>query len=104
MWVPAVEDFAGYRNDPFYDPAPDAYVYGPRNNAREPAYHRFDFAFQHTKALGEGQRTWTIGLYNAYARRNPFYLTAKPQPDGRVVYKQFSPFILIPGISYAFVL
>lgn len=100
--VPSFEDFAGYRTNPFYDPAPEAYVYGSRNNAREPTYHRFDFAFQHTKTTEGRTRTWTLGLYNAYARRNPFFLTAKSQADGRVVYQQLSPFILIPSISYGF--
>ena len=100
--VPAVEDFAGFRTDPYYDPAPDAYVYGSRHNAREPTYHRFDFAFRHTKTTGRKTRTWTLGLYNAYARKNPFFLTAKTQADGRVVYEQFSPFVMIPSISYGF--
>ena len=100
--VPAIEDFAGHQDYPYYDPKPEAYVYGARHNAREPTYHRLDFAFKHTKTTGQKTRTWTLGLYNAYAHRNPFYLTAKLQADGRVLYQQFSPFILIPSISYGF--
>ncbi len=105
VWLPAqrlpgVEDFAGHVSDPDYSPVPDAYDYGPRNNKREPNYHRLDISFQHTKPIGRGMRTWTIGVYNAYARRNPFFITASPRPDGTIAYKQFSPFILIPGISY----
>jgi hypothetical protein len=107
VWLPVartpdVEDFAGYRDNPFYDPDPSAYIYGARNASREPAYHRLDIAARHTKEVRGGTRTWTLGFYNAYAHRNPFYLYAKQTEDGSLRYRQFSPFVLIPAISYGF--
>ncbi len=98
--APDVEDFAGYR---YYsnDPELSAYVYGARNGWREPAYHRLDFAARRTNELRRGTRTWTMGLYNVYAQRNPFYLYAKTRDDGRLTFRKVSPFILIPAFSYA---
>lgn len=50
-------------------------VYAERNAARIPDYHRMDIAY----TLGKGykrdkkiQTSWTISLYNVYARRNAF--------------------------------
>lgn len=50
--------------------------YSPeRNNFRMRNYHRLDIAYNTTKEKPKGQRTWSMGIYNAYGRRNPFYLT-----------------------------
>jgi hypothetical protein len=98
--APAVEDFAGYPDDPFYEPDPTAFVYGTRNGTRAPAYHRLDVAARHTRAVGGGTRTWTLGLYNAYGRRNPFFLYPRTADDGRLEYRRMSPFVWVPALSY----
>ncbi len=98
--APAVENDVGYPDDPFYEPAPTAYVYGPRNGTRAPAYHRLDVAARHTKPVGKGARTWTLGLYNAYGRRNPFFLYPRVRDDGRLEFRRLSPLVWIPAVSY----
>lgn len=52
-------------------------VYTDRNNYRMPTYHRLDlgatYAFR-TK-LRNREAAWSFGLYNAYNRANPYYLS-----------------------------
>jgi len=50
-------------------------IYGDRNNFRMPAYHRLDVSFNFTHETKRGrQATWSVGLYNAYNRINPYFL------------------------------
>lgn len=49
-------------------------VYSDRNSYRLPAYHRLDLNFRVHKARKWGETFWNIGLYNAYNRRNPYFL------------------------------
>lgn len=52
--------------------SPLALHYSSRNNHRLPPIHRLDFAVNFTKPLRHrGERMWTLGLFNAYGRRNP---------------------------------
>lgn len=77
-----------------------------RNSYRMPAYHRLDIGINFRKDTKWGERTWSIGAYNVYNRKNPFYLqfTSQYQPDGtsKNVLKQYSLFPIIPSISYSF--
>ena len=59
----------------YYRPIP---IYENRNNFRMPAFHRLDFSVNFKKQTPKGhQRTWTLGVYNAYNQANPFYLDVK---------------------------
>jgi hypothetical protein len=82
-----------------------------RNSYRMPAYHRLDIGINFRKETKWGQRTWSIGAYNVYNRKNPFYLafSSGMQSDGtpngveyKTVLKQYSLFPIIPSISYSF--
>jgi len=78
-----------------------------RNNFRAPAYHRLDLGFNMHKKTNWGTRTWSIGLYNAYSRQNPFYIywgyeDGPLSGNSRRVLKQVALFPIIPSISYAF--
>jgi len=85
--------------------------YDNRNNFRMRSYHRFDMGIEIKKQKKHWKRTWTFGVYNAYSRKNPFfiYLDSKrvEQPDGTSksvpTLRQASliPF-LIPSFSYRF--
>ena len=66
-----------------------------------PAYHRLDVSANFHKEKKWGTRTWSVGLYNAYSRQNPFYLYFGYQNNGRVL-KQVSLFPIIPSVRYAF--
>lgn len=88
--------------------------YGGRNNYRMPNYHRLDLAVNFHKQKKRGIRTWTFGIYNVYARQNPFFLrwdrkgeeATNINGDSVVKYKpvlkQVSLFSFIPSVSYSF--
>jgi len=86
-----------------------ANTYGEKNSFRMAAYHRLDAAIQFRKQKKHAERTWELGLYNAYSRQNPFYYYITTQIQGnsssapqRNVLKQVSLFPIIPSISYNF--
>ncbi|MBN2610496.1 MAG: TonB-dependent receptor plug domain-containing protein [Bacteroidales bacterium] len=79
-----------------------------RNGFRMPAYHRLDIAFNFHKPLKWGERTLSLGLYNAYSHNNPFYIYIGNNYDwygmgsGEPVVKKVSLFPIIPFITYNF--
>ncbi len=79
--------------------------YGQRNGFRMAAYHRLDMSINFRKPLTKGERVWSIGVYNAYSRRNPFYISLDTNFDAATngserVFKQISLFPVIPSVSY----
>lgn len=76
--------------------------YTDRNALRLPAYHRFDLGMNFHKKTKWGKRTWNISVYNAYNRRNPYYLYVRNNLDGTSEVRQVSLFPIIPSISYIF--
>ena len=104
---------------PLYQVKDDNYYYEPdknykleyfksRNSFRMPAYHRLDISFNFHKPLKWGERTLSLGLYNAYSHNNPFYIYIGQNYDwygmgsGEPVVKKVSLFPIIPFISYNF--
>ena len=85
---------------------PELRAYGERGGYRMAAYHRFDVAlnwhFDKVVLLGEGESTLSVGAYNLYSRKNPFYLFTARAPGGERIYKQASLFPILPFISYRF--
>ena len=80
--------------------------YEARNNYRMAAYHRFDFGVNFHKDLKWGHRVLSIGVYNAYSRKNPFFLIWQSNYDWRGDRKtkelvQISLFPIIPSIRYS---
>ncbi len=81
----------------------EIYDYGEKNAYRMKNFHRLDLSVQFIKKIRKGLRTFEIGLFNAYNRRNPFFyfLEQSYSPGGSTtVLKQVSLFPLIPSISY----
>ncbi len=81
--------------------------YQDRNNFRMRAYHRFDFNIDFIKKKRTWTRTWSLGAYNVYSRKNPFYLYVAQEYDPDVgasvkKLKQVSLFPIIPSIAYKF--
>ena len=85
--------------------------YGGRNQYRMNAYHRLDLSASWTKKKRWGERTWSLGAYNAYNHKNPFFLMfderAYTNPStGATEYKtqlvQYSLFPIIPSFTYSF--
>lgn len=70
--------------------------YESRNDFRMRSHHRLDIGINFHKQKGKGMRTISIGAYNAYNRRNPFFVVLEDQ-DKLV---QYSLFPVIPYITF----
>jgi hypothetical protein len=79
-----------------------------RNNLRLPAYHRLDISATYTPKQKEGRRWssyWTFGVYNVYARRNPFSIFFQSNPDQPMNTEAIRFAVLgtaVPSVSYNF--
>ena len=71
-----------------------------RNGFRMRPYHRLDLNVQHRKEKKWGERVWTVGVYNAYNRRNPFFIDRDTFDDGTKQFVQYTLFPILPAISY----
>jgi len=88
----------------------DIELFKSRNNFRQQAYHRLDVNAEFIKQKKRYKRIWSVGAYNAYSRKNPFFLNLESDfvenPDGsfeeKLVLKQYSLFPIIPSVSYRF--
>ncbi|GAH52227.1 unnamed protein product, partial [marine sediment metagenome] len=97
----------GYSSYYFYS---DLTEYEGRNNYRTPAYHRLDAGLNFHKQKKRGIRTWSVSIYNAYNRKNPFFLdwgyedynSDTGKYYSKPVLKQYSLFPIIPSVSYSF--
>ncbi|MEJ7646458.1 MAG: TonB-dependent receptor plug domain-containing protein [Chryseolinea sp.] len=76
--------------------------YGDRNSYRMRPYHRLDLSYTITKKMKWGERSWSFGIYNAYSRRNPFFLDRTQDDKGRQKFVQYSLFPIIPSVAYRF--
>ncbi len=81
--------------------------YEGRNGFREPDYHRLDLGVQFHKEKKKGLATWSVSVYNAYNRRNPYFIgygTEFNESSGETstVLKQYSLFPILPSFSYSF--
>jgi outer membrane receptor for ferrienterochelin and colicin len=80
--------------------------YETRNNYRMPDYHRLDLAFNFHKQRKKSLRTWSIGVYNAYGRNNPFIVYSTREYDFQTNeditrLKQLSLFSYIPYFRWS---
>jgi len=80
-----------------------------RNNFRQPGYHRLDVGVDFTKKKRLYERTWSFGAYNAYNRKNPFFIYLDENNEytnGQVIQttklKQASLFPVIPYFAWSF--
>lgn len=76
-----------------------------RNNFRMPSYNRLDVGVEFTKKKRRYTRTWAFGAYNAYNRKNPFFLfTDYEFKNGQTkrVLKKASLFPVIPYFAWSF--
>jgi hypothetical protein len=88
---------------------PDYYDFGKRNGYRMAPYHRLDLSVSFMKETKWGERRWVFGVYNAYSRRNPYYIDVEKKEKNymgdiyqKYDYIQYSLFPIIPSISYQF--
>ena len=78
-------------------------LFGDRNNARLPDYHRLDVAINLYNDYGWGRQKLTIGAYNVYNRQNPFFVdfVRDPMDSDLFIAESVSIFPLIPNVSYS---
>lgn len=77
-----------------------------RNSHRLPDYHRLDLALvlegnHRRKKLWDG--TWTLSLYNVYARRNAYAVFY--QDNGKGILQPYKLSVIgtiVPSLSYSF--
>ena len=85
---------------------PDLNDFSARNSYRMGAYHRLDLVLNWhfgTAFFSErGGSTLSVGFYNAYNHKNPFFIFAARGPNGERVFKQATLFPILPAISYRF--
>ncbi len=74
-------------------------VPGEKNNYRMKAYHRLDIGADFRKEKKRYERTFSIGAYNVYSRKNPFFIYFD---NSRNKFKQVSLFPIIPYFNYSF--
>lgn len=84
------------------NPVQEIYVYGPRNGYRTKANHRLDVGVNLIKEYTWGTRTWSLGLFNAYNRLNPFYLQLAFNNKGERTLYQVSLLPILPNINLKF--
>lgn len=76
--------------------------YGERGSTRMRAYHRADVSL---RWQATSRSAWTLSVYNAYNRKNPYYYYASEDYEGgrtRRSYKQVSLFPTIPALTWSF--
>jgi hypothetical protein len=83
-------------------------LYSARNGYRLPIYHRLDLSFQYMNPERNENRRfrhyWSLDIYNAYGRRNPFTLYSV-QADYGFHYTQANALYLyriVPTLSFNF--
>ena len=75
--------------------------YRERNNYRMAAVHRLDVALRWLRSPKWGKVVWELGLYNAYSRANPFYVSTVRGRDGfQLVQRTLFP--IVPSLSFNF--
>ena len=76
---------------------------GDRNNLRFPPFSHLDFQFNYKKEMAGGVFTFNLGLYNAYNRKNAYYIYVYSSPINvdNVAYKT-SLFPILPNMSIGY--
>lgn len=78
------------------------YYYSARNSYRTPPTHRLDLSATYTHKGRRMTYQWTVGLFNAYCRYNPYVVYFRDDPDkpsGTCAVQQ-AMYGLIPSVSY----
>ena len=78
-------------------------LYFEKNNRRLPVYHRLDVGFNFYSKLKWARQKFSLGLYNAFGRRNAFFIdiTSSRTVPGKFEESTFSILPVWPAISYS---
>ncbi|MCB0494615.1 MAG: TonB-dependent receptor [Cyclobacteriaceae bacterium] len=90
-------------NNYYYSYQPAIDYYDGRNGFRMKNYHRLDFSISWTKQKKNGIRRLTLGVYNVYNHKNPFFMELSyDYQTQKNKFVQYSLMPIIPSISYRF--
>ncbi|MEO8796125.1 MAG: hypothetical protein ABI390_11710 [Daejeonella sp.] len=74
-----------------------------RNNLRMRSYNRLDLGVSFIKQKKRGERSWNISVYNAYNRKNPYFIQAgEKTSEGKTELFQYSLLPILPSFSYSY--
>ncbi len=78
------------------------YYYSARNSYRTPPTHRLDLSATYTHKGPKLTYQWTIGVFNAYCRYNPYvvYFRDDPEKPSGTCAVQQAMYGIIPSVSY----
>ncbi|SFQ59266.1 TonB-dependent receptor [Hymenobacter arizonensis] len=77
--------------------------YGSRNSYRMAPYHRLDLDLSKTKKKRWGEVVNSFSVYNAYNRRNPYFIyLGRKEGSEDLSYRQVSLFPILPSFSKTF--
>jgi hypothetical protein len=84
-----------------YSTANYTYNYAAINNYRLPAIHRLDLAMNFRRKKKRMERTWSLGIYNAYGRKNVMFVSLSGDPSaGDLKLEGINLMSYVPYISY----
>jgi len=77
-------------------------AYGERNGYRMRAYHRLDLGLTFKWGDRSGFHALKVGVYNAYNRKNPYFLRTERGPNGALQGETLSLLPTVPYLNYRF--
>jgi hypothetical protein len=82
-------------------------IYNKRSNYQLPPVHRLDISLVIALKSKRGSQDLTVSLYNAYSRRNPFYIQFRERDNIQGFVTAIEPtlvslFPVLPGVTYNF--
>jgi len=80
----------------------DVQSYGERNGYRMRPYHRLDLGLNFKWGSPDGFHALKTGVYNAYNRKNPFFLITEETESGALQGTSISVLPVVPYVSYRF--
>ena len=90
-------------NNNFYYEEANIDYYDSRNGFRMTNYHRLDLSISWIKQKKHGIRRLTLGVYNLYNHKNPFYMDlGYDYATQQRKFVQYSLIPILPSISYRF--
>jgi hypothetical protein len=79
-----------------------AYGNSPRNGFRIPPTHRLDLNISFIKQTQKYNRTFRLGVYNAYNRKNPYYVYFNRNSKGQTRLYKATLLPFFPYVSWSF--
>ena len=78
-------------------------IYEEKNNFQLPDYHRLDIGINLYSTKKWGRQKFSLGVFNAYNRKNPYFvdITRDETQIRTYTFKQFNILPILPSLSYS---